>query len=405
LQNVAAATIVAKRYLSFARALAESFSCLHPDVPFFVLLADEVDGCFDPSQERFQLVRLSDLDVPQLERFRFHYAQQPLSYASTPYLLAHLVKRGFGRLLFIKQESLVLGDLTPLFEILERASIVLTPHLVAPLVGVDRIERELNILQSGTFNVGILGVAATPVAARFLEWWQDRVYTHARHAVAAGMHYEQRWLDLVPALFGDAHVLRDPSYNVGHWNLPDRALTVDGDRVLVHGEPCRVFRFSGYDFERPAAVTRYSGRLTIENVGPARTLFERFHAALERHGYAETTAWPYAYGTFDNGVPVPEIARSLFAEMGEVAGRFGDPLQTGPGSFYEWLNQSAANEPARADTVSRLWHSVYRARPDLQIAFPDVYGADRQAFLSWTSRGCREHDVSDHFLAPTVRGG
>ena len=150
---------------------------------------------------RFDVVGLSDLDIPQLERFRFHYPQQPLSYACTPYLLAYLVKRGFSRVIFIKQESLVLGDLTPVFDLLEQTSIVLTPHLVAPLAGADRIERELNILQSGTFNVGMLGVAATPVAARFLEWWQDRVYAHCRHAIAAGMHYEQRWLDLVPGLF------------------------------------------------------------------------------------------------------------------------------------------------------------------------------------------------------------
>jgi hypothetical protein len=140
-------------------------------------------------------------------------------------------------------------------------------------------------------------------------------------------------------------------------------------------------------------------------VGPARTGFERIHAALERHGYRETSAWPYAYGTFDNGVPVPEIARSLFAEMGDAVGRFGDPLHTGPGSFHEWLNQSADSEPARPGTVTRLWHAVYRARPDLQIAFPDVYAADREAFLSWTTHGCREHDVSDHFLVSPVTGG
>ena len=112
--------------------LAESFHGLHRGIPFFVLLADETDGYFDPSHEPFQSSALCELDIPHPERFRFHYAQQPLSYASTPYLLAYLVRHGFSRLLFIKQESLVLGDLTPVFDILDRTSIVLTPHLVAP---------------------------------------------------------------------------------------------------------------------------------------------------------------------------------------------------------------------------------------------------------------------------------
>lgn len=403
--NVAVATIAAKGYLSFARVLAESFLQRHRDVPFFVLLADEADGCFEPSREAFRVIRLSELNIPRLERFRFLYAQQPLTYASTPYLLAHLASQGFDRLIFIKQESLVLGDLRPLFRMLDTASIVLTPHLVAPLTGTDRIQRELNILQSGTYNVGILGVAATPVGARFLEWWQDRVYANCRHAVASGMHYEQRWLDLAPGLFGDVQVLRDPAYNVGHWNLPEREITVDGERVLVYGKPCRLFRFSGYDPEQPQSVTRYNPRLTLDNVGPARIVFERFREGLERHGYRDTKHWPYAYATFDNGVPVPDIARALFSGLGDAAGRFGDPLVTGPGSFCEWLNQGLNGEPKNPGIVTRLWHAVYRARPDVQSAFPDVQGADRETFLGWTQFGSREHDIAEYFLVPPSTGG
>jgi hypothetical protein len=195
LPRAACGTIVAKSYLSFARVLARSFQQHHPDIPFFVLLADEVDGYFDPSREPFQLVRLSDLDIPHLERFRFHYAQQPLSYTATPCLLAHLLKRGFSRVVFLQAGEPRPRRLRIAVRFPRDASIVLTPHLVTPLAGPDRIPRELSILQSGTFNVGMLGVADTPVTERFLSWWQDRVRTHCRHAVPDGMHYEQRWLD------------------------------------------------------------------------------------------------------------------------------------------------------------------------------------------------------------------
>jgi hypothetical protein len=62
--QVAAATIAARRHLSLARVLATSFRAHHPDIPFFVLLADEVDDYFDPAQEPFDLVRLSDIGIP-----------------------------------------------------------------------------------------------------------------------------------------------------------------------------------------------------------------------------------------------------------------------------------------------------------------------------------------------------
>ena len=398
--STALATIVSKSYLSFARVLAESIRRMHPDLPFFVLLADEPEACFDPAEEPFEMIRLDELRIPELARFRFHYTQQPLTYASTPFLLAHLIARGCERVIFVKQESLVLGDLGDVFDLLRTTSIVLTPHLVAPLAGADRIARELNILQSGTFNVGLLGVAATQVTARFLEWWQDRVYTHCRHAIGEGMHYEQRWLDLVPGQFGDVLVLRDPAYNVGHWNLPDRVITIVDDVVLVAGKRCRLFRFSGYDPERPSAITRYSSRLSLDTAGAARQVFERFHLALERHGYWETKQWPYAYGHFDNGVPVPDLARSLFVDLTDGLERFGDPLRSGPGSYFEWLNQSVDNAAGHA-AVTRFWHAVYQRRVDLQRAFPDLHGADRAAFRTWTAQyGISEHDVAEQFLAP-----
>lgn len=400
LPTLAAGTIVAKSYLAFARVLAQSFRRLHPTVPFFVLLADEEDGYFEPSREPFQVLHLRDLDIPHLERFRFHYTQQPLSYASTPYLLAYLLKRGFSRVVFLKQESLVLGDLSSLFDRLEKASIVLTPHLVAPLAGADRIPRELNILLSGIFNVGLLGVADTDATRQFLAWWQDRVHTHCRHAVADGMHYEQRWLDLVPALFEDVDIVRDPAYNVGHWNLPERAVHVHEDRVHVDEKPCRLFRFSGYSPDDPLWVTKHSPRLTRENVGPAGIVFDRFRIALEDAGYHGTKGWPYAYGSFDNGVPVPDAARSLYLELGDVVERFGDPLRSAARhSFFSWLNESVEDQPSESQRVTRLWQAVYRSRSDLQSAFPDILGADRDAFLDWTAQsGVREHRISDRFV-------
>jgi hypothetical protein len=397
--------------------LARSFRTHHPDIPFYVLLADEADGYFEPEREPFHVIPLSNLAIPDLARFRFLYAQQPLSYAVTPFLLEHLLDRGFGEVLFIKQESLVLGDHSAIVDLLERHPIVITPHLLAPLAGPDRVARELNILQSGIFNVGLLAVAGRDTARRFLRWWQDRVYLHCHHAVPEGMHYEQRWLDFVPVFFEGAHILRDSAFNVGHWNLPERSIEIREDAVLVDGRPGRLCRFSGYDPDVPHAPTRYSARLTWENLGPARALFERYGRALEEEGYAQTKHWPYAYGAFDNGVKIPDVVRLLYRQASTSVERFGDPrraampstaaasLNSVPASpvaagkadtYYQWLNEPVEGS---AGTITRLWYAVYTERKDLQLAFPDVFGSDRQAFLAWTaSSGMREHGMSSEFL-------
>ncbi len=403
--------------------LARSFRAHHPDIPFYVLLADEVDGCFDPNLEPFQVIPFSNLAIPDVERFQFHYAKQPLSYAVTPFLLEQLLDRGFSRVIFFKQESLVLGDHSPIVELLERHPIVMTPHLLAQLEGPDRISRELNILQSGIFNVGLLGVSEQDTARRFLRWWQDRVYAHCRHAVPDGMHYEQRWLDFVPAFFEGTHVVRDPAFNVAHWNLPERKIEIHEGAVLVDGRPCRLFRFSGYDPDVPHVPTRYSTRLTWENLGPARDVFERYRRALDEEGYQQTKQWPYAYGAFDNGVAIPDFVRHLYLQSGTAVERFGDPRRTGAppqpvidrtgasasrtsdrpamaDTYYQWLNEPVEGS---AGAITRLWHAVHSSRTDLQEAFPDVFGADRPRFVPWTATfGMREYGFPDEFLNPAL---
>jgi hypothetical protein len=199
------------------------------------------------------------------------------------------------------------------------------------------------------------------------------------------MHYEQRWLDLAPALFEDVCVLRDPAANVGHWNLPER-----------RSVGARVIRFSGFDPDRPETVTRYSDRLSLDDLGELAATFEQYAASLKAVGWDEAQRWPYAYDQFDNGVPIPEVAREIYAALGDDSTRFGDPFSTGPGeTFFHWLNEPVSGH-AR---VTHLWREIHGRRADLQHAFPDPAGADEDGFIAWTaSSGADEHTIPDAFL-------
>jgi hypothetical protein len=355
------------------------------------LLADEVDGYFDPAGEPYELLLLSDLEIPFESALRFRLPQQPLSYAATPYLIAHLLETRADRVLFLKQESFVLAELASLAAELEAGRVALTPHLLNPLNGDDATERELMVLLAGTFNTGLVAAAAGEPTARLLSWWQDRVTRDCRFAVAEGVHYEQRWLDLAPAYFDGVDVIRDPGVNVGHWNLPDRAVRLTDDVVHADGSRCRLFRFSGYDPERKDFVTRYSNRLRTADLGDAANVFTRYHDELIAAGWEEARSWPYAYDRFDNGVSIPHMARDIYRRLPDAA-RFGDPFDTRRSpSFFAWLRQ-----PVGRRGPSSFWAGVYEARPDLQAHFPSIQGHDRRAFRRWTqSCGVVEHQVPE----------
>lgn len=343
MQGVAVVTVVAKNYLSFARVLAQSFLRHHPGIPWFVALSDEVDGFFDAGAEPFRLLRLDDLGIPDLPRVRFRCDRKQLAITSKPYVLSHLLDRGFESVVFLDPDILILSDLAELLLQVRHHAIVLMPHLLAPLSGPGSVERELNVLQSGVYNGGFVGISAGSTARAFLTWWQERVRVHCRHDLSNGVYYDQRWLDLAPVFFRGLHVLRDPSYNVAHWNLPERTISFTGASVTVDGRPCRFFHFSGFDPDEPHAVTRYTPRLNLSNVGPAGELFRRYRGLLESAGYHKTKTWPYAYGCFDNGVAVPDAARQAYRQLGEGAGRFGDPFETAsPDSFFHWWSRRGA---------------------------------------------------------------
>ena len=404
--KLAVGTVVAKNYLPFARVLATSFRERHPTIPFFVVLVDEVDGHFDPVREPFSMLSLRDLNIPQLDRFCFHYSRQPLIVATKPFLLDHLLNQGFSSVIFLDADILILGELDPLFAVAQEHSIVLTPHLLAPLSAPGREARELNILLSGTYNGGFIGVSESGSTRSFLAWWQDRVYEHCCHAVAAGMHYDQRWLDLVPVYFEDVHILRDPTYNVAYWGLPERNVHVPENLLPVDTQPCRFFHFSGFDPEQPPAVTRYSPRLTMGNVGPAVSLFDHYAKLLNAAGYPQAKTWPYAYNYFDNGVRIPRVARQLYQTL-SARTRFGDPRRTDASeSYFNWLNEPVDSCPDPSLTITQLWRGIYGVRSDLQQAFPDVAGTDRRDFIEWAMTfGVHEMNVSERFVPSEWTGG
>jgi hypothetical protein len=311
-----------------------------------------------------------------------------VAIAAKPYLLRHLLNRGFTTAIFLDADVLVLDSLQPLFDDTGAHAIALTPHLLAPLSGADRCARDLNILESGVYNGGFIGISQHDSARRFLHWWADRLHTHCRYDVTQGLHYDQRWLDLVPALFDDVHIVRDAGCNTAYWNLPERSLT-----------RCRFFHFSGFEPERPRTLTRYTSRITMENFGPAAALFAGYVDLLRTEGYFACRDWPYAFGAFDNGVPIPDLARRIYHDMSAAADQFGDPFQvSGSHSYFRWLNEPVKGPYGSRGAVTRLWNAAYRERPDLQLAFPDIFASDNRAFRKWIAvSGRKEHNIDEAF--------
>jgi hypothetical protein len=95
---------------------------------------------------------------------------------------------------------------------------------------------------------------------------------------------------------------------------------------------------------------------------------------------------------------IPDLQRLCFGYSRQQV-EFGDPFQaSGSRSYFRWLNEPAEGPSGASGSVTRLWNAVYRGRPDLQQAFPDVFAADNVAFREWVCvDGLRDHNVAAVF--------
>ncbi|HEY7336668.1 MAG TPA: glycosyltransferase [Bryobacteraceae bacterium] len=388
-------TVFAKNYLPYARVLMDSVKRWNPQVGRVAFLVDRVDGYFDPCAEDFEIVSSEQLPIEASRAFHFKYSILELSTAIKPHAIRFLLDRGgVENVLYFDPDIRLHASLDSILSRLESHSFLLTPHLTSPLAD-ERRPSELDILRSGAFNLGFIALRNCSESRDLLSWWQSRLDDHCRVDLANGLFVDQRWLDLAPGLFPGMGIVRDPGCNVAYWNLGHRRVEQGADRWLVNGEPLIFFHFSGFDAERPESISRYQNRFDLDSLNPpARRLFLSYAGALLERGYAECKKWPYAYGAFSNGEPIPDVARSLGYSMPDAT---ADPFSD---SGYQDVVRSATASP-RGGVLRPLAAAIYDSRPDLQRAFPDPDGEDRARFLRWLlTFGAMEHGLSQSFLEP-----
>lgn len=380
--NPAACTIVSNNYLAYARVFASSFLEHHPQGSVWVLIADRRDPEIDYAAEPFEVLFADQLGIPAFENFAFRYSILELNTAVKPYLLDHiLTEHRVPALCYFDPDILVTGDLRPLYSHLRDSDLLLTPHILEP-IDDDLSPSESSFLLSGIYNLGFVGFSAQPAARRFLEWWQQRLYDQCLHQVEKGLFVDQRWMDFGPAFVERATILRDPGYNVAYWNLMHRRLESDGRGWTIDGLPLHFFHFSGFQIDRPEAISKYQDRYRLTDRPDLHEIFDLYREKLLAAQIQHLGGRPYGYGRFSDGTAIPDLARQVLRRVDPIGSRWPDPFAAdGRGSFRAWL---AAPQPsARGAALPRIAHLLWDQRPDVQQAFPDPAGADADRFTRW----------------------
>ena len=450
----AAFTIISANYLSFARVLCRSFLEQHPDAAFYVVLCDRLESKFDPDEELFRLISIDELPLPWPDCYPYQYSILELNTAVKPFAIQHLFDRhGVKKLIYLDPDILVLDPLEAVWSALDSHSVVLTPHLRRDF-GDEAQPTELQILQSGTYNLGFIGLANNASARKLVNWWSEKTALDCVVDIATGRFVDQKWMDLVPGYVDDAFILRDPGYNAAYWNLHERELTVSGEDFYADGRPLRFYHFSGFDPVKPATLSKHQTRHTLSRMPGLMQLCRHYASLLFEAGHARTCKHPYAFAELPNGVPSVSLTQYVLRAALKAGIRAPSPLRE-PDRFCEfvmtpnaaiggrdvapvvsalaalradipafygerfwdrrdpatagWLAKSGVKEMhagelmarwgeclQRDDAVSRI-AAIYRRRSDLQARYGRAFSAlpDLLAFAQWlVDHGVKEEGLT-----------
>jgi glycosyltransferase involved in cell wall biosynthesis/GT2 family glycosyltransferase len=403
-------TIVARNYLAYARVLAASLARHNPATRLHVFIVDDREGRIAP-EPSFEIIRLDELEFDPPSDFYTMAATYDVTEMATavkPWVFAHLFERGAAVVIYLDPDIEVFDSLGPLEPLTREHGMLLTPHLTEALPRDGKRPDERDLMLSGIYNLGFLALSAE-VAQTFLPWWRERLRRDCINDPAGGLFVDQRWIDFAPALFAHC-ILKDPGYNVAYWNLPNRVLAHDGERIKVNGRPLRFFHYSGFSPRAPHLLSKHQYapiRIRLSETPVLAELCERYAAALEEAGFADCIAVPYGFATTAAGLPLDARARKSLRrtyredEAGQRATQFPNPFSlAGADDVVQRLLRPSPHAPGVPAYLGEIWSE----RGDLRTAFPRIESVDAKRFLDWVrTQGVREHDIPPQLIPAAPR--
>ncbi len=264
--KVACYTSFSFAYLGKARVLASTLKSRHPDWDLHALITDEQSKeiSFAVENEDFDYVIWSkDLRIPEFDQWVANHTVVEACTAVKGVALFDLATRDYDVVIYFDPDIAVFDSLDPIVEILETHEICLTPHQLTPERAGDMtaiLDNEVCSLDHGTYNLGFIAIRTGLEGLRFARWWKERLVHFCKDDIPRGLFTDQRWCDLVPALFDKTFILRDPGYNVASWNLSQRTIRITGDgQITVNGSPLRFFHYTKLGPVARKMTERYAG--------------------------------------------------------------------------------------------------------------------------------------------------
>jgi hypothetical protein len=338
LNNIAICTISSVNYYPFGKTLLQSVATQHPECDLFYLFADK-DAKEIPAENRFSILTLDELQIPNIEQMTFVYEITELNTAVKPFLLSFLLNKGYKKVIYLDPDIYVYGRLDVALNALDTYAIALTPHALhpsqAPKSFLDKVQWEQNMTYGGIFNLGFIGISNTLETVEFLAWWKDRCRYLCFIEPNTGIFVDQKWAELAIVFWENVYIVRDPGYNVSIWNLHERTLS---GHLINEKQKLIFYHFSSIDINNTEIFSRHDKNYDLSRNPELLSIFAVYRKAVIENGYSRYSSIPYSFNYFADGPKIDLLERRLYAMVAE---QYPHPFESDRKTFYRNIKRYA----------------------------------------------------------------
>ena len=377
--KIACYTSCSINYLAKARVLANTLKENHPDASIVLCMNDDIPEWFNECNEPFDAV-WTPQDLGYSEDWIFKHNIMELCTAVKGRALKRLLNNFKADIYaYFDPDVCIYHPLYSIQNQMEGASIGLVPHITEPEdtdIGVTMTE--MSVTHHGIYNLGHLFVRGDETSHQLAKWWSERLDDYCYDDAERGLFTDQRWMDLVPAIFDNVKIMREPNLNVASWNVSSRSFKkyVDG-HFTVNDWPLLTYHFSGTGING----VHYRVRNIFNPTDITLAAIEKeYEDLIHKQGQKQLQNYRFSYNYFDNAEPVTDAIRKFYRTNADLIEAFPEPFKTDSNelTLYKWLQQN------RCD----LTNTVSVPERHLDAAFDRLF--DESYYLS------RYPEVLDH---------
>lgn len=389
-------TIVAKNYFAYAKVLCRSVALHHPEAIIFIAISDLCDEEFIANESEFELIQLSDLELPEADKLAFRYDVMEFSTAIKPFVFAWIFgKFKANKVIYLDPDIYVLSPLAKVIELLDLGhTAVLTPHLL------DRIDDnctpgERQIMQAGIYNLGFIGISRSDEGFKLIKWWSDRLERGAVVDLENGLFTDQKWADLMPAIFDKVSILRSPAYNVAYWNLMQRKIEFRDGRYYANNEVICFIHFSGINPNNIKQFSKHQNRFTVSDIGALEAPYRHYITLILDAGYNTYANKRYAYSYFSNGTDIHKGMRAYFRALLDADESVSKhPFKDLGYAYFDSLEKSLVGNLV----ISKMMYGMYLSEKKLQKIYDLNLLDDQIKYAIFFALNANRFGVNDLFI-------